>query len=208
MSTAPLIDLATAKARLRITSSTDDDLVTRVVAAVTERIEELVGPVIQRGPTVELHDGGTRTVRLRLRPAAAVATVEERLPGVSTWTTLVENTAYFLDEHDGDAVYTGVVRRHDAFRTACPFPVGIAAVRVTYTPGRFTSQGSVTTRYIEACGITLENWWGQYRPTLTIERGDGFEEPRQQFPRFAVPQAALELLGLEVIGAPDGIVAV
>lgn len=73
---------------------------------------------------------------------------------------------------------------------------------VTYTAGRFATTGAVTEDFKHAARITLENWWQQFREG-TAEVGD-YEVPYSTFPRFAVPQAAVQLLGDEVHERDDG----
>jgi hypothetical protein len=74
--TTNLITLEEAKAALSIglDSTVGEALLSTYVAAVSQHIDALVGPVVQRAVTDEVHDGG-RAVWLRRYPVVSVTSV-------------------------------------------------------------------------------------------------------------------------------------
>lgn len=187
-----VLALAEAKQILSIGSvdTTDDVNLARAVTAVSRRLDELVGPVVQRPVSGEMHNGGYCTVELLQAPVAAVTAVTEN--GV----VLVEGTDWVGDRYKPDpALYDGfIVRRSGNYDI--PFTSGRLNVVVSYTAGRYADTATVGAVYREAAGLMLRNLWRSYQES--VGQVGEFDTPVQNFPAFAVPNAVRDLLHTEV----------
>lgn len=87
------IDLATAKAHLKVTSTADDSLITALVTAVVDFVESYTGRQYRTGTawTLLLDDFDDRMC-IRVSPVAVITAVEYLLAGV--WTTVPTSTYY------------------------------------------------------------------------------------------------------------------
>lgn len=184
-------------------NTTNGLLLAAAVTGASKALARRCGPIVQQTYTDEAHDGGVGYIWLRHWPVTTITTITD------DGTSLVEQSngtepaaGYYPDRYSQDsAAYSGKVRR---LSSGSPylFEGGVGQVLVTYTAGRFATTGAVTEDFKHAARITLENWWQQFREG-TAEVGD-YEVPYSTFPRFAVPQAAVQLLGDEVHERDDG----
>jgi hypothetical protein len=175
-----VISLAVAKKHLNITSTTDDEEIRSWLAAVTEVIENKVGPVVVRTVTDERHDGNGRSLWLRNTPAISLTTV---LPWLTSGTTYAAADLRLSPE-------SGRVERKDGL----PFTGGPFAV--TYRAGRAIIGENIS----QAAAVILKHLWETQRgPQLPSLQG---QDDTTLIPGmgFAVPNRALELL------APDELV--
>lgn len=187
-------------------STTNGALLTAAITGVSLALEKKCGPIIQRTVT-EYHDGGDTTFWVDQWPVTSITSVVEY--DGATPTTLTQHTngavsaASFAAGRysQPSAPYSGRISRVDGV-----FPDGQDNVVVTYVAGRFASNGAVTEDFKAAFRMSLENWWSQYRNGVR-DRGGDYELPASSFPRFDIPNAALDLLGDEVhenrAGHPD-----
>lgn len=203
-----VMTLNEAKQALRVNDSdtTNGALLAAAITGVSQALDVVAGPIMTRTVTSERHDGGDWTIRLRHFPVYSVTSVTE-YTGTSSATLTAETAGttpafgYLLEPYHGlsglDLYGPTITRRSGGWDY--PFPAGRQNVVVTYTAGRFTTNnsatnGGVTEQFKHAARITLENWWQQFNQG--IGSVGEFEVPVSSFPRFAVPNAARQALGL------------
>ena len=88
MAATDLLSLDDAKSAVGLALATlHADRLEAYVSAVSNAIDELVGPVVQRTITGERHEGGTSEIRLRRSPVSSITTVKVWQRGVSTTLT-------------------------------------------------------------------------------------------------------------------------
>lgn len=142
---------------LDMTSNTHDEWVAVIVTAVSQQLDELCGPVVQRTVTSEAHDGGDATVRLKYRPVASVTTVTEYDGTAATTLTAETNTTktasnYFVE------LTEGLIRRRSSGSDTV-FPAGRGNVLVTYEAGRAANTAAVAPKFKQAAAMMLRNLW-------------------------------------------------
>jgi hypothetical protein len=197
-----LLTLSEAKAALNVDSdalgSTQDVELAAYVAAVSARLDELLGPVVTRTETVRL-DGGACFVQLRA-PVASVTSVVEYDQGEAT--ALDEETLTELPD-DGWLLEedTGVLWRRKSGRDAA-FPAGRRNVAVTYTAGR-AAQTAVPPRFKVAAALCLAHLWRREQGMGSVTYGEA-AVVASPVPAWAVPRAVLELLADELL-PPQGV---
>lgn len=173
-----LFSLASAKAQLEITTTTDDDELREYIEATTTAVEYFVGAVARRTVT-QVVKGGSDRVLLHSTPVLAVTSVT----GLEAWQQSVDTTAV-----DADAE-TGVLRRIDGLL----FPSG--EYRVAYTVGRAAVPANVSL----AAKLILQHLWrtkyGASRGLAGIGGGEDFAVT-EAIPGlgYAIPNRALQLL--------------
>ena len=198
-----VLTLAEAKETLRIETvdTTDDVLLARYVTTVSRNLDKAIGPVVARAVTGETHDGCRGAIILRHRPIMAVGSLVEytgTAPTTLTQMTVTSHPAdgYRLEPYDPTpGLYSGIVVRTFTGRTG-RFPYGSGNVVCTYTAGRAASTTSVDARYKHAAAICLENLWRDRQQTTG--QFDEYNVPIANFPTFALPRAAAELLSDEL----------
>lgn len=182
-----------------------------MVTAVSQKLDEAVGPVVIRTITDERHVDcrGRCEIELRSYPIVEVTAVAE------------------YDVDGGELVLTegGVdTRPADGFRltpTKAEPELGLYLpllarrsgsiggtfadeLLVTYDAGRFESTEAVAQRYKEAAAIALVNLWQRVQIGTGTAPADDYDAPRYPFPRFALPRAVYELLSDVWHHQPDG----
>lgn len=192
--TLDLLTLDEAKALLSIPSSnTDsDDDVARVVTAVSRKLDELCGPVVNRTVTAETYDGSTPSVRVKRAPVFSFTTVTEYDGTAAQVLTAESNVTKTATNYLYDNVTNRLWRRSNG-ADYC-FPAGRRNVVLTYTAGRYTSTATVDARFKQAAGIIVKHLW-------TTDRTGGSELFGVYPTGFAMPARAEELLSDELINA-------
>lgn len=197
MATLDVISTAEAKTALNIpTADTTQDSELAVYAtAVSLRLDALVGPIVNRTITGEVHDGGRSFIILRYSPVSSVTSVSER-QGTTSYTVVTENYAastsydYLLDP------LTGILYRRGSGGDVDWYG-GRQNIVVTYVAGRFANTTSVDGRYKQAAAIMLTHLWRSEQGASGATFGEG---PSNTFvPGFAVPNAVVELLADQLI---------
>lgn len=190
-----VITLAEAKSALNIgtTISKHDAELEGWITAVSNRLDRLVGPVVKRTITAELHDGGTGVVFTRFHPVDSVTSVTEYEDGIGT--TLTAETTLTAPQ-DGYLLRYGRSIRRRSLGADATFPCGRSNVSVTYSAGRFTATADVTYRYRKAAGLILANLWRSQQESRS--QYDEFSVAQQNFPRFTIPNAVRDMLHGEV----------
>ena len=205
--TLDVLTLTEGKTAVGIASSdtSQDTPLAAKITAVSRRLDQLVGPVVRRTITGEVHEGGRHEIRVRFYPVYSFTTVTEYRDTNATVLTLEDYDTQPADAYvperwsTSTAVYNGCVeRRSNGWRYT--FPPGPEAVRVTYVAGRYADTASVDALFKEAAGVMLKNSW---RPTEASALLVGeFEVPAQNFPRFGVPNYVRDLLADEWVQLP------
>ncbi len=197
--------LSEAKGILAISDTSEDVQVARVVTALSRKLDHLVGPVVTRTISNEIHefatyrDWDTRdTIEFDFCPVSQIITVTNYLG--TTPTVLDSQTAgtspsngYYAETYKPDSsLLSGIITRKTGLY---PYPFG-DLVAVTYIAGRYTSTTNVDARFKEAAGVMLRNSWRAYQQS-TAPYGQ-FDVPQQTFPGFGVPNYVLEILSDEI----------
>lgn len=207
LDTLAVLTLAEAKAAvgIAITDLTADEALTIKVRAVSRRLDQAVGPIVQRTITGETHEGGCDRIWLRHRPVTSITTVTEYSGGTGSTLTAEDydtlpSDAYAADPcHTGTATFSGRLWRRSGGSPSC-FPAGPQAVRVTYVAGRYADTASVDPLFKEAAAVMLKNAW---RPNEAAVQNFGeFDVPAQNFPRFGIPNYVRDLLADEWVDTP------
>lgn len=207
MAAIDLLTAAEAKQELGIgAADTSKDLVlARKISAVSQRLDQACGPIVQRTVTGEVLEGGGHEAWVKLGP-------------VFSWTSVTEysgTVAQVLDPEDYDtqpaygyvaqrggtptSVYTGRLSRRSAGGSLM-FPVGPEAVRVTYVAGRYDTTAGVDPLFKEAAAVMLKNAWRTQEAALQ-DLGE-FDVPAQNFPRFGIPNYVRDMLAEEWLAGP------
>ena len=170
-----IVTPADAKAQLNILSAdtSQDTELTAFIAAATEVVEHITGPVEAR-QVVEVHDGGQGAIVLREPPVLSVTSVTEG--GVT-----VPSTGYVLSS-------AGVL-----YRTPGAWSTGWNAVTVTYQAGRSTVPPSIRQAVLELVAVNFRSQQGgNYSPFDSgADAGDQGGQPRLG---FFVPNRVMQLL--------------
>ena len=208
MATYDWISLSEAKVAVSAKSSntSNDTVIASVVSAASRRLDEAVGPAIQRVVLDEVHHGGNRAIELRSGPAISISSVVEyRYTGSVTLT----RNAPGVNSYDGYSAdrYTAqpelnllsglIYRTFNGQRGQ--FYCQQDNIVVSYLAGRYADTASVDPRFKEACKIVVKNWYRMYEFSAGSPPGGQFEQPTYNFPTFDMPRAARMLLRAEWI---------
>lgn len=202
-----VLTLYEAKEELGIglSDTSKDGVLARKITAVSQRLDQACGPIVQRTVTGEVLEGGGHEAWVKFGP-------------VFSWTTVAEysgTVAQVLDPEDYDtqpaygyvaqrggtptSVYSGRLSRRSAGGSLV-FPVGPEAVRVTYVAGRYVDTAGVDALFKEAAAVMLQNAW---RPQEAAVQSLGeFDVPAQNFPRFGIPNYVRDMLAEEWLAGP------
>lgn len=205
--TLDVLSLAEGKVAVGIDSgdTTQDTPLAAKITAVSRRLDQAVGPVVQRTVTGEVHRGGTSMIRVRRYPVTSFTTVTEydaTTPQVLTAEDYdtQPSAGYWAEPWDTTtAPYSGRLHRR-ASGSSWTFPWGPEAIRVTYVAGRAANTAAVDAIFKEGAAIMLKNSW---RPLEAGTQLVGeFDVPAQNFPRFGVPNYVRDLLAEEWVELP------
>lgn len=149
--------LTAAEARQVVGVDDTPAVLTLLLSAVSDQLDQMCGPVVQRTITAEMHNGGSATIFLIYRPVSSVTSVTE-YTGTSAQALAAEsNTAktgfdYMFEPQ------SGVLRRRSSNSDAC-FAAGRGNVTVTYVAGRYASTDAVGAKWKEAAALMLRHLW-------------------------------------------------
>lgn len=201
MATLDVLTLAEAKGALKkVVGPIDETVLAGWITGLSERLDGLVGPVVQRAVT-EVYDGGEPTLYLRYHPISSVTRVVE-YSGFTRYEPTPETfgsapaDAYLVDPYEFDPQYLGnaVHRRIGGFDAK--WARGRRNVQVEYVAGRFATTAVVGQLFKRSVGLMLVNAWRSMEST-TASSGE-FDIPFSSFPTFAVPKAVRELLAGQI----------
>lgn len=170
-----------------------------LVTAISLKIDELCGPVIQRSVTERL-DGGFSWVKLRRRPLSAISSVTEYASGVATTLTAETLTAegqYLAERRDDDAaLYTGFLWRRSGFYDTC-WAYGRQNVVVVATAGRYVdTDAAEDSIFAKAARLAVKaSWAGELNGIQSVGE---YDLPVATFPGAVLPKVAVDLLAAEM----------
>lgn len=201
-----VLTLEEAKQALNVTATTKHDAeLPLYITAVSDRLDRLVGPVVQRSVSSELHSGGHESIFLHLYPVVSVGSVQEYKEEETTATVLTAETnasrpaeAYLTHPYRRGALLSSrLVRRSDkGLSRKGKFAKGQNNIVVSYVAGRCADTASVEPLFKQAAGLMLQNFWRAQQDS-TGNVGE-FDVPQSYFPRWAIPQAVRQLLEEEM----------
>lgn len=140
----------------------NDEMLERFITTISNRLDELVGPIVNRTVT-EYHNGGCAVIWPRQTPVSSVTTVTE-FDG-TTQTALTEDTWGSAGNADGFIVQQSDSYSHDAKilrrsgGSTYHFTYGVEAVRLVYVAGRAADTTAVPARFKMAAGAILRRLW-------------------------------------------------
>lgn len=191
------LDEGKASLRIDVTDHLSDVLLASVITSVSRRLDLAIGPTVLRAVSSEVHSGGYPRLELRHGPVQAVSSVTEYqstnpVPLTEQSATVEPTEGWYGERYAPDpTLYSGIV-----VRTISGFPArfwsGVGNVVCSYTAGRVADTASVDARIKEGARIVLRNWWRQYEQSAG--GFDEFDVPQTNFPTFALPRAACEML--------------
>lgn len=195
MAATDVLELEEAKATVK---SVDAALLPARITAVSQSMDAMFGPIVQREVTEEVEPLGS-TLYLRRWPVASVDLVTEYdrdgIPTVVTADTLaVRNAVGFrLEPYSGqpDGLYSGKLLRRSS---GSAYRWGAGGAEVVYTAGRYEDTAAVDERFKEAARVWLTSV-GQGTLVGTMQRTEGGAQvARLPFPTFGLPKFVLEFL--------------
>lgn len=193
-----LITLPEARSALNIDEDDDefDDELAMYITAISQRLDDLCGPIVQRPVTEEAHHATGKAIWFNLVPVAAIDSVTEASYG--TTTTLEAETGEAAGDYvlrDGGTVYAYLVRRSGwSDRT---WPAG--TVTVSYVAGRFESTEDVSAKFKQAAAKMLAWLWRGDQGAGTATFGSADEGTSLWGLGFALPNVVKELLAHEAL---------
>lgn len=196
--TLDIVTLSEAKDGLNLNNTTRyDDELALWITAVSRRLDQLVGPVVQRTVSTEAHTGGDHEIYLAQHPISSITSVTEYHGGDGTTArTLTAETnaskplhAYKTTPYSADRTLLGSKLRRRSSNADAIFEPGDENIEVTYVAGRAATTAAVDERYKIGASLILQHLWHTQRPdTTTVGTGE-FEVPTQRTPRWAIPRA-------------------
>ena len=187
-----IISLADARAGIGMSASTTkDEDIRLLIAAVTPIMEDIVGPILRK-TRVETYDGGTSQINLLWSPVISITSIVE-----SYGSTYVRTlTAQDIFAGTGSDAYgytvdltTGIVTRRASGVAMC-FMAGKRNVQVTYVSGRT----AISSNVLMATRRLIRHLWSQeqqsFRPNVLSA-----PDPNMALTPsgFAVPRVVIEL---------------
>lgn len=211
MAATDVLELQWAKDALRVSvgDPREHPLLEAYVTAVSQRLDQACGPIVQRTVTDEFHSGGCGLIRLRRSPVASVTTVTEYdTAGTGTVLTAEDydtTGTYALDPWPGDpsGLYHGKLWRRTTSRSGTWFVAGRNNVRVTYVAGRYaTTLAAQQSRFGQAALVLLRWMWAQEQ--VGVSTVGEFDVPTTVFPR-TMPLSVRQILANDWV---EGVVVV
>lgn len=176
MATNDLLDEIEAERALNMAGATGETLAEIVAmnSAVSQDIDRICGPVVQRTVTDELHTAAGSQVFLRQRPVVSITTVTEYLSGTGTVLTAesVSTAGGYLFDPD-----IGMLHRRSAWTDMD----WTGRVAVTYVAGRYATTASVGELWKGKARAALRRRWREESPmwarSPNFNAGDDEEYP-------------------------------
>lgn len=171
-----LVSLAATKEQLKITTTAEDEKIRGIMEAATEVVERHTRSAVVRQIVVEDHAiiGYSRSLTLKRSPVISVTSVAA-VDGSATWST----ADLYLSKD------SGIVRVTSGGQFC-------GHVEAIYVAGRSV----IPSNYVSASAMIVEHLWQTRRGTRGAPRPGGMDDTvNVPGMGFAVPRAALELLG-------------
>ena len=203
--TYDLVTLAEVKPGLNIpTNDTSDDTeLAVIITAVSQRIVELCGPVVNVLRTNETYDGGYGDIFLRnvaWSPTNSIGTVtisEYDSAGVATSLSAEDYDTKPVDGYIVNPEEGAIVRRYSG--GAGRFAPGYRNVVVTYTVGRAATTAAVPAKFKQAAIIAINHLWSTLGSSSTAAQAGAVDGLPYGVPPFALPKASIDLLHGEIV---------
>lgn len=182
-------------------------LLESAIEAVSQRMDELCGPIVQRTVTEIIEvPRWERVTDLRITggPVTSITSVKSYEDGVET--TLTAETLTVAGDYlaelaprvrpDGTSqMLSGRLLRRSSFSDwwwTCG-----TRIQVVYTAGRYATTAAVADRFTQAALIALRSLWRTYQSQVATASDGDYAAPFQAFPSVAIPAAALELVAAD-----------
>lgn len=180
-----------------LTDTSKDTTITRLITTASRRLDEAIGPVIQRSVTSEVHDGGCRAIELQWGPVSAISSVTEYQGETAVAVTAetlgtTPTDGYIAERYAPDrSLLSGMlIRRVSGYDRG--WWHGRSNVAISYLAGRVASETQVEPRHKEAAGLILRNLWRPYENA--VGSVNDYDVPVSSMPTFALPRAVVDLL--------------
>ena len=198
--TLDILTLDEAKRALNIplADTSFDTEVASYVTAVSQRLDDLCGPVVNRTITAETHDGGGEYIFPNYTPVASVTTVTQYLSGTATVLAAEDFDTSTTNDYllTGVGTHAAMIRRRSSWSDSV-FPAGRANVLITYVAGRFATTAAVSPKFKQGAAKMLSVMWKGDQGAGTVTFGAPETEDLGII-GFAIPRAVLELLAEEI----------
>lgn len=144
-----------------------EDTVASAITAISRRLDELVGPIVVRTITDEIHYAdGSPFIIPNYSPVFSVTSITEYQSGTGT----------VLTAEDFDTSGTYLLRDNFIYRRSGWYGINFAGtVKLSYVAGRFSSTATVDARYKTAAAAILRRWWAREAPAWA-RGGDPFAQ--------------------------------
>lgn len=185
MAATDIVDVETAADYVGLEAGDDAGRLrlANLISAVSESIDSLVGPVVNRTVTAEKLNGGGHVVRPKYLPLASVTSVVEYQGTTAVTLTAETNGSQPADAYLFEA--ERIIRRSGGVDWL--FAEGRQNIVVTYVAGR---GASTPQRFVQACLIMIRNLWIREQGYASSTFGDSAPTGAT----FAIPNAVVELL--------------
>lgn len=176
-----------------------DTEVASYITAVSQRIDDLCGPVVQRTITGEAHDGGAAYIFPVHTPVVSVTSIAQYLSGSATTLTAETVSSAVSSNYllTAAGTHASLVRRRSSWSDSV-FPAGRANVVITYVAGRFTNTAAVSAKFKQGAAKMLSVMWKGDQGAGTVTFGAPVDAGDLGIIGFAIPRAVLELLAEEI----------
>lgn len=200
-------DLARQALSIGPVDTSKKTLLESAIEAVSQRMDEVCGPIVQRTLTQVIDVPRwehVTSLRLAVGPVASITSVKSYDLGAET--TLTAETLTTAGDYlaeleqrvrpDGTSqMLSGVLRRRSAFSDSS-WECG-SRVQVVYVAGRHATTSAVADRFVQAALISLRSVWRTYQSQVATASDGDYAAPFQAFPNVVVPAAALELVNYD-----------
>lgn len=194
MAATDVLTLAEAKIAVNLTETTAEDAkLARWVTAVSERLDDLVGPVVRRTVTDQL-EGGDCSVFLSTYPVTSVTSVKE-YDRYGTETVLTAETltvkpgdGYRTKPYSADPTLLGNELERRVNGGTWLFAQDVL---VEYTAGRVANTATVGEKFKQAAALMLKNVWPSTEDAT--RQVDEYDVPALSYPKFMVSKAVRDM---------------
>lgn len=204
MATLDVVSVERAKQALDlgVADVRKSDVLATAITAVSQLIDDVCGPVVQRTITDPIDTPGDLChVTLKTAPVASITSVTFYDSGASevltaeTLSTAGDYLAELEDRVRPDGttpLLSGRLRRRSGFRD---WYWKRGRVQVVYVAGRYTNTAACAgSRFELAAMLTLRSSWRAWEQSAVQVAPGEFVIPAGYFPSFIMPDAALELI--------------
>lgn len=175
--------LSTAEGRTAVGLGSDtafDTPLSAAISAVSQQIDQLCGPVVNRTITDETHSGGGSFIRLKRRPVSSITSISEYANTTATALTAETNstktTSNYLHDGTFGTIHSGTIIRRTS-NSDTLFPDGRGNIVVTYVAGRAANTAAVDPKFKQAAAVMLQALWTRIQASGSVtfpDQTDGF----------------------------------